>query len=372
MSDFYEFFAGGGMARAGLGAGWSCAFANDFDAAKAAAYAANWGAEALRVGDVAALSTADLPGRPDLAWASFPCQDLSLAGARAGLDGGRSGAFRPFWGLMRGLVAEGRAPRAIVLENVCGLLSADGGGAYAALCAAIAAEGYRVGGLVVDAALFRPQSRPRLFVVAARGPLPRALIAAAPAAPFHPPALQRAAASAPGHVWWRLTAPAEPAPPLAALVEETPEGVRWHSAAETARLVSLMAPPSRARLAAALAAGGRHVGCVYRRTRPDGAGGRVQRAELRMDGRAGCLRTPAGGSSRQTLMIVQDGRVRSRLLSPRELARLMGLPEAYALPARYSAAYHLLGDGVVVDVVRWLAAELLTPLLATDAALDAA
>jgi len=80
MFSFYEFFAGGGMARAGLGGNWQCLFANDFDPKKAASYAANWGADHLHVGDVAALTTDDLPGEADLAWASFPCQDLSLAG----------------------------------------------------------------------------------------------------------------------------------------------------------------------------------------------------------------------------------------------------------------------------------------------------
>ena len=40
---FYEFFAGGGMARLGLGEGWDCTFANDFDAMKADAYRANFG-----------------------------------------------------------------------------------------------------------------------------------------------------------------------------------------------------------------------------------------------------------------------------------------------------------------------------------------
>lgn len=52
MASFYEFFAGGGMARAGLGPDWQCLLANDFDPKKAASYAANWGADHLRVGDV--------------------------------------------------------------------------------------------------------------------------------------------------------------------------------------------------------------------------------------------------------------------------------------------------------------------------------
>ncbi|HEX2801140.1 MAG TPA: DNA cytosine methyltransferase, partial [Phenylobacterium sp.] len=101
------------MARLGLGEGWSCRFANDFDSVKAATYRANFPdtGEHFREGDVFALSPADLPGRADLAWASSPCQDFSLAGARAGLAGGRSSAFFGFSRLIEGLAAEGRAPR---------------------------------------------------------------------------------------------------------------------------------------------------------------------------------------------------------------------------------------------------------------------
>ena len=120
MRTFYEFFAGGGMARAGLGEGWRCLFANDFDEKKAATYAANWGAEHLLVKDVAKVRVAALPRGADLAWASFPCQDLSLAGDGAGLKGDRSGTFWPFWRLVEKLVKEERHPSVVVLENVCG------------------------------------------------------------------------------------------------------------------------------------------------------------------------------------------------------------------------------------------------------------
>lgn len=105
------------------------------------------------------------------------------------------------------------------------------------------------------------------------------------------------------------------------------------------------------------------VGGVYKRTRKDDCGLRVQRAEVRFDGVSGCLRTPVGGSSRQSIMIVEGDAVRSRLLAPREAARLMGLPDTYKLPQNYNEAYHLAGDGVVVPVVRFLAAHLLEPLL---------
>jgi DNA (cytosine-5)-methyltransferase 1 len=109
--SFYEFFAGGGMARAGLGPGWNCLFANDFDHKKGRVYRFNWGDAQLKTADIWSLTTSDIPNTADLAWGSFPCQDLSLAGGGAGLKGDRSGTFWPFWNLMSGLIKEGRAPR---------------------------------------------------------------------------------------------------------------------------------------------------------------------------------------------------------------------------------------------------------------------
>ena len=87
MYRFFEFFAGGGMARMGLGEVWSCAFANDCSEKKTEVYRANFpdAPETLRVDDVANIRVRDLPGTPDLVWGSFSCQDLSLAGSGAGL-----------------------------------------------------------------------------------------------------------------------------------------------------------------------------------------------------------------------------------------------------------------------------------------------
>jgi DNA (cytosine-5)-methyltransferase 1 len=191
---FYEFFCGGGLARAGLGPEWTCLFANDIDRGKAAPYAANWEADRLIIGDIAELTTADLPGVANLAWASFPCQDLSLAGDRAGLDAARSGSFWPFMKLMHGLRVEGRGPRTIVLENVCGLITSHGGRDFDAISNAIGECGYRAGAVVIDASLFVPQSRERVFVVAvdADAYIPATLVADGPSALFHPPALAAA------------------------------------------------------------------------------------------------------------------------------------------------------------------------------------
>ena len=203
VPTFYEFFAGGGMARAGLGPEWTCLFANDNDRRKGAAYAANWTYRGLVVDDVAGLTIADLPGVADLAWASFPCQDISLAGDRAGLDGERSSSFWPFWKLMRGLCAEKRAPRMIVIENVCGLLTSHIGKDFDAICDALADAGYRLGAVVIDAAFFVPQSRQRVFIigVAADAHIPAELVADRPMAPFHPPALVAACQRQSQPIW---------------------------------------------------------------------------------------------------------------------------------------------------------------------------
>lgn len=369
--NIYEFFAGGGMARLGLGAEWHCVFANDIDAKKAACYRENFQAEGeLRLGDIAALSSADLPGKADLAWASFPCQDLSLAGSYSGLDGERSGLFWSFWRLMQQLGKERRAPRTIVLENVYGAITSHRGKDLAAICEALASGGYRFAPMVIDAAMFIPQSRPRLFI-AAFGPdvdLPGEVVANGPTQPWHPESFglaydllsDKARAS---WIWVRLPIPPIRTLALADLIEETPTGVKWHTSFETKRLLSMMTPINLEKVKSAKRSGRRMVGAIYKRTRIDDDGVKRQRAEVRFDDVAGCLRTPAGGSSRQIILIVEGQKVRSRLLSPREAARLMGMPDEYKLPERYNDAYHLAGDGVAVPVVSWLAKHLIEPAL---------
>ncbi|TYO89982.1 DNA cytosine methyltransferase [Oceanicella actignis] len=372
---FYEFFAGGGMARIGLGAGWRCLMANDNDPVKCAAYRENFGDAHLIERPVAELCAADLPGRADLAWASFPCQDLSLAGLRRGMSAARSGAFWGFWFLIEQLLREGRAPRALMIENVVGLASSNDAADLAALTGALAQAGYSYDAHVVDAAGFVPQSRPRLFIFAWLGPTPAHMIDPAPVRPM--PLFRGLIRIGPdsdrAFVPLRLAPPPGRRADLGDLLEERPADQRWRSAAQTRALLALMTPRHRARVeearARARAEGRRVAGGVYRRTRPDGKGGTVQRAEVRFDV-AGCLRTPAGGSSRQTVLACEpDGRLRSRLLSAREAARLMGLPDDYRLPPTYTNAYKLAGDGVVPPVVRHLAAHLIEPLLdAQDAA----
>ena len=92
-----EFFAGIGLVRLALERrGWQVTFANDIDPDKQEIYERNFGQDDFHLGDIHKLTPDDVP-QSDLFTASFPCNDLSIAGARAGLNGKESSAF---WGLI--------------------------------------------------------------------------------------------------------------------------------------------------------------------------------------------------------------------------------------------------------------------------------
>jgi DNA (cytosine-5)-methyltransferase 1 len=359
---FLEFFAGGGMARLGLGPRWRCVFANDFDPEKRAVYGANFGLDHHNGEDIHRLRADDLPtGTADLAWASAPCQDLSLAGARGGLAAARSGAFFGFWRLMESLSDAGRAPRLVVIENVAGLLTSNGGADFCAIVERMAARGYFVSALLLNASSFVPQSRPRLFIV---GAATDALGAPQPSIAAIPGALARAVEglSRQARARWRWIEE-RPAPSRnASLADILETRLPFDPPAKTRARLDAMTPHQRAIIDALAASGARHVGAGFRRVRAESGVKRV-RFEARFDGLSGCIRTPAGGSSRQVVLAIDGGRVRSRLMSSREAARAMGLPEEYCLPARDTAALKLIGDGVSPPVVRWLAETILEPAL---------
>jgi DNA (cytosine-5)-methyltransferase 1 len=371
--ELLEFFCGGGMARLGFGPTAVCVFANDIDEMKCEAYRTNFPGCNLREDDICSLSPADLPDEADLAWASSPCQDVSPAGHGAGLAGPRSSLVFAFVRLMAALAAEGRAPRMVIIENVFRLVTSQGGRDLADLVDALSAAGYRVGGLLADARLFLPQSRRRLFIVAVRDdvPVPAHLIASGAQKPWHPSSLERVVAllspQARDHwIWWKLPLPAPRTSTLGDIIDAEPTGVVWDSATETERLLSMMSADNRAKIAAAQASRTPLVASVSRRTRAENDTS-VQRFEPRFDGLAGCLLTPAGGASYPRMIVVDGASIRSRLLAPREAARLMGLPDRYQLPTRYRDAMQIIGDGVAIPVVAHLAECLVAPILSAAA-----
>ncbi|MFA5191954.1 MAG: DNA cytosine methyltransferase [Verrucomicrobiia bacterium] len=120
--NFAEFFAGIGLMRMGLElAGWRIAFANDIDEDKWEMYRQHFGDSGEFVlGDIHKLDAESIPDVA-LATASFPCNDLSLAGGRKGLAGEQSSAF---WGFIEALTKMGRRrPPMVLLENVTGFLT---------------------------------------------------------------------------------------------------------------------------------------------------------------------------------------------------------------------------------------------------------
>jgi DNA (cytosine-5)-methyltransferase 1 len=283
---------------------------------------------------------------------------LSLAGNGAGLDGARSGTFWRFIALIEALNMQGRKPRMIAVENVYGAITSHDGKDFEAMVNAVAKLGFRLGAIVIDAIHFVPQSRPRLFIVAIDAAL-QIPVTCLDETAFH----QLPAPLKKRWLWWNPPMPARNLGTLDDIIEKTPTGVDWHTAQETLNIINMMSPVNRRKVLQAQEAGRLKVGALYRRTRNG-----EQRAEVRFDGVSGCLRTPGGGSSRQTILIVDGPVIRSRLLSPREAARLMGLTDSYILPPRYNDAYHLAGDGVVVPVVAHLTQHIFDKVVAQNRA----
>lgn len=341
--SYLEFFAGGGMVRAGLGGQWKCLFANDFDHLKVQVYADNWGGKEILEDDIHKVRAEDVPRRADLAWASFPCQDLSTAGnglgigQAAGANRTRSGTFWAFVDLMRDLKSNCRLPKIIVLENVVGLLTINGGEEFKAVVAALHRLGMRAGAAVVDARHFLPQSRPRVFIVAVSkaAKVSDDLLQTKPHPTWHPDplvkAVQKLSPQCRDHwMWFDLGSAPELKKTLGKIVSDRPVGVEWHTVAETRRLIGMMSDMHKQKLAEAKKTGKRMVGTLSLRMRPQN-GKTVQRAEICFRGLAGCLRTPKGGGSRPRIIVVKGPDVRTRLLSPNEAASLMGLKPSYQL-----------------------------------------
>lgn len=106
----------------------------------------------------------------DLIYGGFPCQDVSVAGKRAGLSGDRSGLWSEFHRVLREL-----RPRWTVIENVPGLLSSNSGRDFATILLGLGELGYGWAYRILDARWFGvPQRRRRVFIVGCLGDSARA------------------------------------------------------------------------------------------------------------------------------------------------------------------------------------------------------
>jgi len=339
--------------------GWTTVFANDIDADKREMYEHHFGrSPVVRPDDIHLLDVAEVP-QTTLATASFPCNDLSLAGARRGLAGENSSAF---WGFIRILEEMGdRRPPLILLENVTGFLSSNDGADFREALLAVNRLGYSVDAFIIDASRFVPQSRQRLFVVGQRTAA-TAHLADTPSlleSDLRPAALADFILWHPDIQWNLRRLPPLPTHQtrLADIVEDlSPNSTAWWSRPRCEYLLNQMSPKHRAQADAMIRGPHRTYATVFRRVRKTGS-----MAELRTDGIAGCLRTPRGGSGRQILFVAGQGRFAVRLLTARECARLMGADD-FRLNVPLNQALFGFGDAVCVPVVRWIADNYLTPL----------
>jgi DNA (cytosine-5)-methyltransferase 1 len=359
-----EFFAGIGLVRLGLeNKGWHVTFANDIDQEKYKMYAHNFAnAEShFLVEDIHKLSGADVP-TVTLATASFPCNDLSLAGRYEGLAGEHSSSI---WGLIRILEEMGsRRPPLVLLENVYSFLSSRKGKDLESVLLALNKLGYACDAFVLDAARFVPQSRVRLFVMAVREDEEtriRQRTLSFYESDVRPKKLADFILMHPEIRWniRNLPSPPQRTTTLVDILEDVPhDSPVWWSRERADYLRNQMSERHGVAADEMTQAEEYRYGTVFRRVRNGRSMG-----ELRTDGIAGCLRTPRGGSGRQILFKAGKGNYFARLLTPRECARLQGVPDTYKIETSFNQALFGFGDAVCVPVIEWIAENYLNPVV---------
>ena len=359
-----EYFAGIGLVRLGLErAGWKIVFSNDRSIEKFNMYSSYFenAEQNYAIEDIFKIQTTDVP--PSLlATASFPCIDLSLAGNLEGMKGKHSSAL---WGFLQILKKQDTRPPLILLENVSGWLTSNCGQDFRLTIRELNRLGYACDVFTIDAVRFVPQSRLRVFAIGVRtnGANNNFLALGRRSSSLTTKSLNRAISANRGLNWHFLDIPAPPENQkltLANLVENIADTAPvWWSEDEVDRHLAMMTALNLDYLKELQARPMDSYRTMYRRVRD-----RKQRAELRKDEIAGCLRTAKGGSSRQILVKAGKGKVRMRFMTPREYARLQGVPDRYPLPKRTNQALTGFGDAVCVPVITWIAACVLNPLAA--------
>jgi DNA (cytosine-5)-methyltransferase 1 len=363
MRRAIEFFAGIGLIRKGLEeAGWRVIFANDIDEKKREIYKKNYGEGEFLCRDIRHLKGSEIPDA-ELATASFPCTDLSLAGNRNGLAGRQSGTFWEFVRILKEMGA--RKPPLVLIENVEGFATSNEGKDLGAAVSALNALGYVCDLLVVDAKHFVPQSRPRLFIISS-------LVSSVScddrvSGPIRPDWITAFIAKNPSLRIQLSLIPKlpEPSKSLAEIVGRLKaDDPQWWDKNRLANFIRSLSKKNRDKLAALKKSRKFVWATAYRRTRSG-----VPRWEIRDDNISGCLRTARGGSSKQAVVEAGLGQVRVRWMAALEYARLQGAGDYNLDGIPESQAIFGFGDAVCVPVITWVAENCLNPLIEKRASL---
>jgi DNA (cytosine-5)-methyltransferase 1 len=365
-----DFFAGIGLVTMGLDrAGWKTVRAYDYDAEKARAYENHFKSDHYLTEDIAKTRGIDVPN-VTLAHASFPCTDLSVAGARAGIHKGESSAFWEFVRVVREMKqAHGDAtPPLILLENVEGLLTSNDGKDLRAVLSTLNDLGYSVDLLRVDASNFVPQSRVRLFIIG----LHDTIVQLQPMGSIEQEYALRSSDARSQKItnyiesnadlrWYFHQLPN--LPERTVLLEEIIDlDEEWWNEERTNYLFNQMHERHRQLVRKKMKEESFSYFPAFRRMRMRD-GEKRSTVELRSDGIAGCLRTPKGGSARQIILRAGKGTFNARLFNGHEAARLMGADD-FSIDPNLSLNQVLFGfgDAVCVPAVEWIGKHYLNSL----------
>lgn len=375
MKTFVEFFAGVGLVREGLSkTKWKCLLANDISVDKQETYIANFGNGDFLLCDIWDLAKNKnlIPDNPFLYTASFPCTDLSVAGSKAGLAGKHSSTLNAVLEILKNKKVLKTAPKVVLLENVKGFLTSHKGKDIAQTVEQFSRLGYFVDIIELDAIDFSAQSRPRVFLIAVEANLARKTMKIKNESPvfekwwsdfnrhhhLRSEKIKKIILGNENLNWALFDVKSQPKSSvrLKDIIEtEIPEkSSLWWDNKRQNHLFNQMSDNHKRSLEEIIESPELSYGTVYRRMRKG-----KSMAELRIDGYAGCLRTPIGGSSKQILIRAGKGNWKVRLLTPREYARLQGVRDCFKLPNNSNKGYFAMGDAVCVPVIEFIAENIL-------------
>lgn len=371
---FIEFFAGAGLINLGIRCdGWECLLANDICQDKKETYIANFGKNHFHLGDIWNLAEQPdlISDEADLYTASFPCTDMSLAGERRGLQGKESATLNALFEIVQHKKNKGKNPKIIMLENVQGFLTAHHGQDIQYTVQRLNQLGYVVDIIELDAVRFTPQSRARIFLFGVQKEHASAVMTVKTGDILDPwfslvennstlrtDKIKKIFMENGGFEWGAFNIPLPPpAKNNLSSVIDTTENSWWNEERKN-HLYNQMNKNHQDTISVLMKSRNPFYGTIYRRTRNG-----KPCAELRIDGIAGCLRTPRGGSSKQILVRAGLGTWSARLLSPREYARLQGVDDSFILPSSDNKAYFAMGDAVCVPAISFISKHILTPAI---------
>jgi DNA (cytosine-5)-methyltransferase 1 len=299
---FVDLFAGVGGFRLAMEAnGGECVFSSEWDPFAQKTYQANFGD--IPHGDITKVELSEIP-RFDVLTAGFPCQPFSMIGKREGFAHKTQGTL--FWDVLR--IVRARRPAAVLLENVKGLVSHNGGDTMDTIIGALQEADYWTFWRILDAAEFGvPQHRERVYIVA-----------------FDKRRIRR-----PQFGWPRTSGTRRA---IGRYIEKNVDGYSIS----------------------------RHLQRVYIHKADDG---HPEIVDGKSDFAVKTLVASYHKIQRITGTFVKDGPTGLRLLTENECKAIMGFPRKFKIPVSRTQMYRQMGNSVAVPVVKKISREIAMTLL---------